>query len=253
MDKKQKLELVPKQFRKHPLLWLLIYKSAEKSNRLFSKHGKSPYLDKRGFPWIEALEDNVDSIRKELNDFLFDEVVPSIHEIDVNWKSAIDDDRWKSFFLVGYGRVVEENSRRCPMTYDLVKNIPGLVSAFFSILKPGTKIPPHRGPFNGVLTYHLGVKIPKEKTNCFLKVDGIKREWEYGDSFVFDDSYVHEARNNTDEIRVILMLNFARPVYSPFSKLNMFTLNRISELPFVEKGYIKLLNKDYSDTEKLSE
>ncbi|TMP29973.1 aspartyl beta-hydroxylase [Pseudoalteromonas rubra] len=252
MNKEQQLELVPKQFRKHPIFWLITYKMAEKFNRVFSKYGNSPYLNKDNFEWTKPIEENADAINKELHAFLYDEVIPSIHEIDVNWKPAISDDRWKSFFLVGYGRPAEENCQRCPITYDLVKDVPGLVSAFFSVLKPGAKIPPHRGPFNGVLTYHMGLKLPKDRDQCFIKVDKKKYVWEYGEGVVFDDTYVHEVENNTDEIRVILMLNFARPVHSPFSKLCNYVLKCISELPFVERGYQKLVDRDYADVEKFS-
>lgn len=252
MNKKQ-LELIPRPFRAFPLLWLLTFKLVEKFNRFFSSKGDHNYFDTSRFSWAKDLEANVEKIQSELNDVLYEEVLPDVHEVDVNWKGTIDDNRWKSFFFIGYGKVIEENCAKCPVTANLVKAIPGINTAFFSVLQPGAVIPPHRGPYNGVLTYHLGVKIPKEYKSCSLSVDRELRPWEFGKSVIFDDSYIHAVKNDTDEVRVVLMVNFVRPLPWPFNALNRKMIDALTSLPFVDRGYEKLVNSSFENNEKLNE
>ncbi len=246
------LELVPKFFRPFPILWLYTYFGIEKLNRFFSSKGDHNYFNTEEFPWSKELELNIDKIQQELAGVLYDEVMPDVHEVDVNWKGTIDDNRWKSFFFIGYGNVVEKNCLKCPTTAALVKKIPGVNTAFFSILLPGAVIPPHRGPYNGVLTYHLGVKIPQDYQSCYLSVDREVRPWETGKSVVFDDSYIHAVSNNTDEIRVLLMVNFARPLPWPLNWLNSSVINSLSQLEFVNRGFKKLLDNKFDNNELLS-
>src|SRR5687768_10908719 len=59
-----------------------------------------------------------------------------------------------------------KNCKKCPETLRLIEKIPGMKTAFFSILAPQKHLPAHRGPFNGVLRYHLGLIIPQEREQC---------------------------------------------------------------------------------------
>ncbi|HDZ9198904.1 TPA: aspartyl/asparaginyl beta-hydroxylase domain-containing protein, partial [Vibrio cholerae] len=111
-------------------------------------------------------------------------------------------------------------------------HIPGIKTAFFSILPPNTKIPPHYGPYNGVLRYHLGVKIPKAAKSCGIKVKNEKRYWIAGKSLIFDDSYKHEAWNYSSETRVVLFVDFIRPMHKPFKWLNELFYEHITEQKF---------------------
>jgi len=113
----------------------------------------------------------------------------------------------------------KKNCARCPETTRLIENIPGMKTAFFSILAPGKYIPEHRGLYKGFIRYHLGIKVPKPFNQCGIKVDGEIRHWEEGKSLIFDDTFTHEAWNLSEEFRVVL-LHPERPstlLYGPVS------------------------------------
>jgi hypothetical protein len=74
------------------------------------------------------------------------------------------------FVLYGYGYWVKQNCARCPETARLLRKIPGLTMAFFSVLAPKAHIRPHRGPYKGLLRYHLGLMIPHPSSSCRIQV-----------------------------------------------------------------------------------
>src|SRR3546814_9573884 len=65
-----------------------------------------------------------------------------------------------------------ENRRHCPQTTRLLKQIPGASTAFFSILAPGKKMPPHRGAYNGILRCHLGLIVPEPAEHVAIREIG---------------------------------------------------------------------------------
>jgi hypothetical protein len=105
-----------------------------------------------------------------------------------------------------------------------------------SILSPDKDIPEHRGPDGGVLRYHLGVIIPDEPDSCGIIVNGEKAHWEEGKSLIFDDSFAHRARNMSDQLRVVLFVDFERPVRPPFNALNRWMIGQIWRSEFVTAG-----------------
>ena len=119
---------------------------------------------------------------------------------------------WRSFFLYGYGYSVPANCKACPHTAALVRRVPGLNSALFSILKPGTHIPAHTGVTKAILTCHLGLRVPVATDRCRMRVADEHVQWAPGKAFVFDDIYEHEVLNDTNEVRVILLIQFRRPM-----------------------------------------
>ena len=87
--------------------------------------------------------------------------LPNFQDISVDQASITDDDGWKTFFFFGYGFRSDANCERCPQTAALLDGIPGLTTAFFSILSPRKHIGAHRGPWRGVLRYHLALRVPE--------------------------------------------------------------------------------------------
>jgi beta-hydroxylase len=87
----------------------------------------------------------------------------------------------------------------------------------FSVLLPHHRIKPHTGPFRGSMRYHLGLQIPQHRERCFIEIDGQRHSWEEGRSLLFDDTYVHQVYNATDERRIVLFLDVQRtaPSLSP--------------------------------------
>ncbi|MGZ8997483.1 MAG: aspartyl/asparaginyl beta-hydroxylase domain-containing protein, partial [Allosphingosinicella sp.] len=120
--------------------------------------------------------------------------------------------KWKSFFLQGYGYRVEENLKRCPKSAEAIAFIPGLNSAFFSILDPGTHIPRHRGVTKAILTAHLGLVVPADHGSCRMQLHDRTLHWGEGRTLVFDDTLHHEVWNDSDQLRAVLLIQFRRPV-----------------------------------------
>lgn len=210
-----------------PMEWLV---------RRFSCVGRHRFFDPSQFPWIPRIEAGSTAIRGELHALLRDrERIPSFEEIAPrNAPGGLRDAQWKSYWLVAFGRRTADNWRRCPETMRLLDTIPGLKTAFFSILAPGKHIPEHTGPYAGVLRYHLGLIVPREKAACRIRVGCDATHWEEGRSIVFDDSYPHEVWNDTGEERVVLFVDFVRPLPFPLSVLNEAVIRLASRSVFVQ-------------------
>ncbi|WP_408591526.1 aspartyl/asparaginyl beta-hydroxylase domain-containing protein [Novosphingobium sp.] len=189
-----------------------------KTNRWIARSSRIPdipvYDDPPAtFPWVKLLEDNWEVIRAEAAAVLQDlESVPPLATISPDHRRIAPAGRWRSFFLVGYRYRDEENCRRCPRTAALVAQVPGLNSAFFSVLVPDTQLPSHTGVSKSFLTCHLGLQVPRESDKCRMRVVDRWLEWREGKCLVFDDVYNHEVRNDSDETRIVLLVQFKRPV-----------------------------------------
>ena len=110
-------------------------------------------------------------IREELQRVLEDrEALPNFQDISKDQIEITDDDRWKTFFLYGYGFEAKLGVEMCPRTAALMREIPGMKTAMFSILSPRKHILDHRGPYKGVLRYHLGLIVPEDAEACRIRV-----------------------------------------------------------------------------------
>jgi beta-hydroxylase len=196
--------------------------------------GEATFFEPADFPWTSRVEQGWPQIRAELDRVLEDrEALPNFQDISVDQASITNDDNWKTYFLYGYGFKSDANCARCPETARLCAEIPGMKTAFFSILSPQKHIEAHRGPYKGVLRYHLGLRIPEPHEGCRIRVENDVRHWSDGDSLIFDDTYDHEAWNETDEVRVVLFVDFVRPLRFPASAVNRLVLWGIAWSPFI--------------------
>jgi aspartyl/asparaginyl beta-hydroxylase (cupin superfamily) len=210
-----------------------------------SPGGDRTFFDTASFPWVTQLEAEWRQIRAELDALLlYRDRIPNFQEISEDQKLLTEGNDWKTFFLYGYGHEVEKNVARCPRTAKLLRSIPGMKTAMFSILAPGKHIPPHRGLYNGVLRYHLGLLIP-EPDRCAIRVGSETRRWEEGKSLIFDDTHEHEAWNNSQSHRVVLFVDFVRRLPVPLSLANRVQIWRISRKPFVMDAKRRL--QEYED------
>jgi aspartyl/asparaginyl beta-hydroxylase (cupin superfamily) len=174
-----------------------------------------PVLDVRDFPWTAELRRNWQAIRAEaIEAALRRRLAPSLASVSPDHRAIAPVNKWRSFFLWGYGYGCDENLDACPRTAALVERIPGLNSAFFSILAPGTHIPAHRGVTKGLVTCHLGLIVPRDGDVRMRIGDRIVR-WAEGETLVFDDTYDHEVWNDTSGTRVVLLIQFRRPLRQP--------------------------------------
>lgn len=119
---------------------------------------------------------------------------------------------WRSFVMMHQGHWIDWNCERCPRTAELVRSIPGLTVAGFSVLEPGTHITTHRGPNKGALRYQLGVIVPGAEGDCRIRVGDEMLIWRDGEGVMFDFTIPHEAWNDSDGIRVLLMLELLTPM-----------------------------------------
>jgi aspartyl/asparaginyl beta-hydroxylase (cupin superfamily) len=188
---------------------------------------------KEDYPEMAGLAEHYPTIRAEVEELLakhqYD--ITYVSEVSSKLKNEVFEIQWKSFFLK-HRDFIPENTALCPKTAKLLEKVPNLYTAFFSILGPGEYIKPHWGYYKGYLRYLLGVIVP-EGEKCWLRVHpDIQRDpnrsreaflkeveenqnymeyrWKNGEAMLFDDTVLHRVKNDSDEIRVVLFMDFAR-------------------------------------------
>ena len=179
------------------------------------------FHDRESFPWIEAFEAATGDIQAELAGVLREdagELEPYVNYPDGvpldQWRELNRSPRWSGYHLLLNGERVEEHCRRCPGTMDAIALLPQphvanrSPAAMFSVLQPRTAIPPHHGIANTRLVLHLPLVVPD---NCGFRVGNETRQWKVGEAWVFDDTIEHEAWNNSDQVRTILICDLWNP------------------------------------------
>jgi len=213
---------------------------------LFFQDGHKTFFEPADYPWAAKVEAEAPFIRKELDVLLRrrDEI-PNFQDLSEKQKPLTEGTQWKTFFLYGYGEEAEENCKQCPETVRILKYIPNMKTAMFSILAPGKHIPPHRGMYKGMLRYHLGLVIPGAPGACRIRVGNETRAWAEGQSLIFDDSHEHEAWNDSDGYRVVLFVDLLRPVFFPFSAVNRAVVWAISKTGRIQEPMDRVRKKNY--------
>jgi len=181
-----------------------------------------PFFDRAEFPFLAALEAKTEVIRQELANALEaarDEFVPYIqYEAGqpVNqWQELNHSKRWSTLHLWRGGKPVQANLDRCPETAKALATLPladidGLCpNAMFSALAPKSRIPPHHGETNARVVAHLPLIVPD---GCRYRVGFEQRRWRVGETLIFDDTIEHEAHNDSDELRVVLIFDLWNPL-----------------------------------------
>jgi len=217
--------------------FMVVVAFVERLNLKHSKVGNPPIYDKAVFPWTQSIERDWQAIRAELDRVLTrKDELPGFHELAADVASISQDSGWKTFLLAGYGFRSDKNIAACPLTWAACQNIPGLTTVMFSILEPGKHLPPHRGPYNGVLRLHLGLIVPEPREQLGIRVDKSIYRWKEGEAVIFDDAYEHEAWNNTPHTRVVLFVDFIKPLRFPANFLNWLLLHLAVFTPFIREG-----------------
>jgi beta-hydroxylase len=246
----RRLEALPNKRKKK-----LFTKSVNKVFRWFEDRGlmrrtRAYMTDYHSdYPGLRELEAGYGSVREECLTLLgIKDRLTDIKALGAGYTDGgIHTAKWKAFMFKSGGSFVEENCAMAPRTTALLKRIPNLDTAFFSVLDPHQYITPHWGYYKGYLRYHLGVVIPENNANqrCWLRVNddlaqnarlekeliehGEKYYWHDGEGIIFDDNYLHDAANESDEVRVILWLDLRRkmPFYAAiFNHLVLWLVGR---------------------------
>lgn len=179
------------------------------------------YLEPSAFAGVAELERNVDVIRGEFLALVESYGTKLTSRLSGLNGAEMDRGRpgaWSMIPLSRNGVEVEEFASKCPLTMDFVRklDLPRLSlispSVCFSVLEPGSRIAPHTGITNARFISHLPLIVPED---CGFRVGGETRRWETGKMLVFDDMTIHEAWNDSDRIRVVLIADLWRPELSP--------------------------------------
>lgn len=183
-----------------------------------------PFFDRELFDWVEAIESKTNVITTEMQaamSFEHDDFKPYIDyppgTPTNQWHELNHSKRWSSYFLWLNGQPQQKHIQRCPETAKALAaidkvDIDGICpNAMFSALSPHTHIPPHHGETNARLVVHLPLIVPE---NCRYRVGFEHRTWKVGEVLIFDDSIEHEARNDSDELRVVLIFDIWNPLLS---------------------------------------
>jgi len=192
------------------------------------------YYEHAQFPWLSGLESKSDIIRGELEGLLQTEdrnFRPYVQHPDGaplnQWAELNRSARWSAQYLWKDGQKIAETCARCPKTAEIMAALPLAQMAgfgptvFFSALEPHTRIPPHTGDTNARLIVHLPLILPGQ---CAFRVGNDVREWKFGEAFVFDDTIEHEAWNDSDEIRVVLIFDIWNPYLTPAERDHVVAL-----------------------------
>ncbi|MGQ0484589.1 MAG: aspartyl/asparaginyl beta-hydroxylase domain-containing protein [Hyphomicrobiales bacterium] len=218
-------------------LFMAVVEKAERLNLRYAINGNPPVYDNAAFPWAAEIETAYPAIRAELESVLTRKSeLPNFQEISADVKTISNDTGWKTFFLVGFGKPSARNIQQCPKTWAALQKIPGLKTAMFSIFEPGKHLPAHRGPYNGVLRLHLGLIVPEPREKIAIRVGNQVCHWEEGKVLIFDDAYEHEAWNHSDKFRVVLFVDFVRPLRFPANLVNWFLMSLAVFTPFIQEG-----------------
>jgi beta-hydroxylase len=186
----------------------------------------TPILERKNFPELDKLRDNWQVIRDEANRlYEAGHIRTSEKNNDLAFNTFFRRG-WKRFYLKWYDNVMPSAAELCPRTVELVQSIPSVNAALFALLAPHSKLGEHRDPFAGSLRYHLGLMTPNSD-KCRIYVDGTPYAWRDGQDILFDETYIHSVNNETDQTRVILFCDLARPTRMPMRAINRFVTHHI--------------------------
>ncbi len=199
---------------------MAIYEAASGAlRRVYDRHVDTPpVLDKqRYFPGHAAFEAEWQAVRAECDARMAGmAAIPEFHELMAEQAdlSKYGGRFWRLYVLRAYGADHRANQAQCPKLARLLAAHPEVTSAAFSILEGGKHIPAHRGPFRGILRYHLPLVIPPPmagRPSNRLRVDQASYPLEEGHGILWDDTYEHEAWNESPQPRAVLLLDVFRP------------------------------------------
>lgn len=179
------------------------------------------FLDEAHPEMLARLRDAHHDIRRELEALLASHAEQQRPYVDFapgqpvgQWADLNRSPKWNALHLIRYGERDRVNAALCPRTLEAFAgpaqaDVPHLSpNLMFSLLAPHTHIPPHHGVANFRAVLHLPLIVP---AGCRFRVGGETREWVEGEPWIFDDTIEHEAWNDSDTLRVVLIGDVWRP------------------------------------------
>ncbi len=207
----------------------------------FSAVPRKPIQDVNAFPELAPLRANWRTIREEAESLSEGGNIRRAEKHNDVAFNTFFRRGWTRFYVKWYGQPLPSARELCPRTVTLVESIPSVNAALFAMLPPRSQLGEHRDPFAGSLRYHLGLKTPNSD-DCRIYVDGTPYSWRDGEDIVFDETYIHSVRNDTDQPRIIFFADVARPIGNPVVR----SINR-----FITRYVVRITAAQNTDSEQV--
>lgn len=215
---------------------------------LFSAVPKTPYLDVTHFPELKVLRDNWEIIRDEAAVLYKEGYITASEKYDDIGFNSFFRRGWKRFYLKWYQNPLASARELCPKTVALIESIPSINAAMFTLLPQNSFLYEHRDPYAGSLRYHLGLVTPNDE-ECCIYVDGNRYHWEDGKDVLFDETFVHHAKNTTSKDRIILFCDVRRPltntIANKFNALFSRTVMKAASSKNLPTEQVGFINKSF--------
>ncbi|RZK08562.1 MAG: aspartyl/asparaginyl beta-hydroxylase domain-containing protein [Flavobacterium sp.] len=170
---------------------------------------ESNYVDLSKSEWAKNLLNHLHQISDEFYGYInVNGMAPYFHHSMVSRKNT-----WKTLGLKFWNVLIYKYKNKFPVSYNFLRANPDVIAMSFSKLEPGSRILPHSGDTNGIFRVHVGMIIPGALPECGFSVRGERRSWKQGELLAFTDAFEHEAWNETDKTRIIMMLDIIRPEF----------------------------------------
>lgn len=216
------------------------------------RRGSKAVLDPNDFPELDLLRQNWQTIRDEglglVRQDYFDATKRpgTAGHYDLGFRTFFKYG-WSRFYIKWYGYTHHSAKRLCPRTVELLRNVPTVHGAMFTLLPPGGQLTRHADPIAVSMRYHLGLATPNSDA-CFINVDGKNLSWRDGEVLMFDETYLHFVRNDADADRLILMCDVKRPLNPLGALFNFFYqgITRTSVVPNTPEDRRGLVNRIFS-------
>jgi aspartyl/asparaginyl beta-hydroxylase (cupin superfamily) len=224
-----------------PKIWFSLYDFS------FNYKGEEPDFVEDEYDWAIDFQKNWILIRDELNSYL------NLHEPEAYFNSSMVNTKntWKTISLKWWDIEFRKRQAYFPITSSILKKYPELLSLSFNQLEPQGRILPHCGDTNAIYRCHLGLEVPDQLPATGFRVREETRSWEEGKWLVFMDAYNHEAFNQSDRKRVIMVVDVLRPEFKHNRKkvisvvlTSLFLQKRAQQLAFLYKlphGMIRIV------------
>lgn len=214
--------------------------------------GSKAVLNPAEFPELDLLRENWQTIREEGLDLVRQSYFDATKRpgtasyYDVGFRTFFKYG-WSRFYLNWYGYTHHSARRLCPKTVEILRKVPMVHGAMFAYLPGRSQLSRHADPIAISLRYHLGLATPNSDA-CFINVDGRDQSWRDGEVIMFDETYLHYVRNDTDADRLILMCDIKRPLNPLGALFNFFYqgVTRASVVPNTPEDQRGLANRIFA-------
>lgn len=171
--------------------------------------GPEPYFyNPEDYSWVKILEENWQIIYDEFRPII--EGNQDIKLSSPNPPHLSSSGAWKNIYFWNFMWQYHENCRLFPKTFSLLKSVPNLTFAEFTVLEPHSSVLPHIGETNTTIRGHLGIVIPAKLPIAGIQVGDQQRSWEQGKVTLFSDCHWHTVWNNSDRRRFVLVFDITK-------------------------------------------